>query len=74
MPWFLITNVELEKTTVPLIILADRAALRSIYAYFVDVPVDQTPPLDSFVNSVFKLTSKAYGCEVESFELNATNF
>ena len=54
---------ELERERRPLIIIAHQAVLRCLYAYFLDLPVEEVPFLSIPLHTLIRLESKAYGCK-----------
>lgn len=61
--------VELEGYTTPVLVVGHRAVLRALYAYFKQLPREQTPHLDMPLHTIIKLTTTAYGCLEERVEL-----
>jgi broad specificity phosphatase PhoE len=57
--------IELERYRTPVLVIAHRAVLRALYAYFQQRPRVDVPHLDVPLHSVIKLTPTAYGCEEE---------
>jgi broad specificity phosphatase PhoE len=45
------------------VIVAHLAVLRCLYAYFLDLPMDELPYLSINLNTVIRLDPKAYGCK-----------
>eukprot|EP01135_Chromosphaera_perkinsii_P007368 Nk52_evm16s805 gene=Nk52_evmTU16s805 len=64
------TIVEMERIQSPIIIIGHLAVLRVIYAYFMDVPLENMPHMDFPLHSVFCLQQKPYGMEEECFNLD----
>jgi len=58
---------ELERSTKPVLIISHRAVLRCLYAYFMDKPLKEIPYLPINLHTVYKLTPKDYGTEVDKF-------
>lgn len=54
---------ELERQQDPIIIVGHQAAIRCLYAYFLDLPADEIPYLSIPLHTVIKLEAKAYGCK-----------
>jgi broad specificity phosphatase PhoE/predicted kinase len=54
--------VELERYRSPVLIIAHQAVLRSLYAYFREVPLEQCPYVDVPLHTVIELSPHAYGC------------
>ena len=57
--------VELERYRTPVLVVAHRAVLRALYAYFVQLPLEKVPHLDMPLHTIIKLTPTAYGCDEE---------
>jgi broad specificity phosphatase PhoE len=53
---------ELERQKEPLLIVAHLAVLRCLYAYFLDLPIEELPFLTINSNTLIRLDPKAYGC------------
>lgn len=60
--------MELERHT-NVLVITHTSLLRCLLAYFMDKTPDAVPDLTIALNTVFKLTSKPYGCNVESINL-----
>ncbi|CAM9491025.1 unnamed protein product, partial [Ectocarpus fasciculatus] len=54
---------ELERNEKPLIIVAHQAVLRCLYAYFLDIPMEELPYLSIPLHTLIKLEPMAYGCK-----------
>jgi broad specificity phosphatase PhoE/predicted kinase len=54
--------IELERYRTPVLVIAHRAVLRALYAYFQQRPRIDVPHLDMPLHSVIKLMPTAYGC------------
>ena len=52
---------EIERTTVPLVIVAHQAVLRCLYAYFLDFPHEELPYLSMPLHTLLRLEPRAYG-------------
>ncbi|MDJ0788325.1 MAG: 6-phosphofructo-2-kinase/fructose-2,6-bisphosphatase [Myxococcota bacterium] len=54
--------VELERYRTPVLVVAHRAVLRVLTAYFLQIPVEKSPWIDLPLHTIVKLTPTAYGC------------
>ncbi|MFI5319659.1 MAG: bifunctional nucleoside/nucleotide kinase/histidine phosphatase family protein [Myxococcota bacterium] len=54
--------IELERYRTPVLVIAHRAVLRALYAYFQQLPRADVPHLDMPLHSVIKLMPTAYSC------------
>jgi len=54
--------VELERYRTPVLVVAHRAVLRALYAYFLQLAPEEIPHLDMPLHTIIKLTPTAYGC------------
>jgi len=54
---------ELERQKEPLLIVGHLAVLRCLYAYFLDLPIEELPFLTINSNTLIRLDPKAYGCK-----------
>jgi broad specificity phosphatase PhoE/predicted kinase len=61
--------IELERYRTPVLVIAHRAVLRALTAYFLQLPPAETPHLPMPLHTVIQLTPTAYGCEEERVEL-----
>ena len=62
--------IELERQRKPILVVAHRAILRCLYAYFMDdFTREQVPHIPMPLNTVFKLQPGAYGTQEEKFDL-----
>ena len=61
--------VELESYRTPVLVIAHRAVLRALYAYFLQLPLDEAPHVDMPLHTIIKLTPTAYGCREERVQL-----
>ncbi len=61
--------VELERYRTPVLVIAHRAVLRVLYAYFRQLPIEQAPHVEMPLHTVVKLTPTAYGCLEERVAL-----
>lgn len=61
--------IELERYRTPVLVIAHRAVLRAMIAYFQQLPIDDTPYVDVPLHTVIKLTPTAYGCLEERVTL-----
>ncbi len=43
--------------------------LRCLYAYFLDMPIEEIPYLEVPLHTVIKLVPKAYGCEETRYKI-----
>jgi 6-phosphofructo-2-kinase/fructose-2,6-biphosphatase 2 len=53
----------LERNEKPLLIVAHQAVLRCLYAYFLDIPMEELPYLSVPLHTLIKLEPMAYGCK-----------
>ena len=61
--------VEIERYRTPVLVVAHRAVLRALYAYFVQLPLERVPYVEMPLHTVIELTPTAYGCQQERREL-----
>ncbi len=61
--------VEIERYRTPVLVVAHRAVLRALYAYFVQLPLERVPYVEMPLHTVIELTPTAYGCQQERSEL-----
>ncbi len=61
--------IELERYQTPVLVIAHRAVLRALYAYFMQLSPREAPHIDMPLHTVIKLTPTAYGCLEERVEL-----
>lgn len=61
--------LELERTRAPMLVVAHNAVIRCMLAYFTGKSQEECPFIDIPMNTVFKLTTRAYGVEVERFNI-----
>ena len=54
--------IELERYRTPVLVIAHRAVLRALYAYFQQLPRGDVPHIDMPLHTVIKLTPTAYSC------------
>jgi broad specificity phosphatase PhoE/predicted kinase len=54
--------IELERYRTPVLVIAHRAVLRALYAYFQQRPRADVPHLDMPLHTLIKLTPTAYSC------------
>lgn len=54
---------EVERQKEPLLIVSHLAVLRCLYAYFLDLPMEEVPFLTIGLNTLIRLDPKAYGCK-----------
>ncbi len=54
--------IELERYRTPVLVIAHRAVLRAMVAYFRQLPIEETPHLEMPLHTLIKLTPTAYGC------------
>ncbi|KAF8460221.1 6-phosphofructo-2-kinase-domain-containing protein [Kalaharituber pfeilii] len=59
--------MEIERSE-NIMVVTHQAVLRCIYAYFMNVPQDQSPWMEIPLHTVIKLTPKAYSTEEERFK------
>lgn len=64
--------IELERLRNPVLIIGHRAVVRTIYAYFKDINVDQLPFLNIPLHTVIKLTPTPFVCEERRFIIDVT--
>jgi len=60
---------ELERIKGPVLVIAHRAVLRCLYAYFHDLPSERIPHLEVPLHTIIKLVPKAYSCEETRYQL-----
>ncbi len=53
---------EIERQKEPLMIIAHQAVLRCLYAYFLDLPLEEAPYLSIPLHTLIRLDLKPYGC------------
>jgi broad specificity phosphatase PhoE len=53
----------MERVTHPLIIVGHLAVLRCVYAYLLDLPVEEVPYQSINLNTLIRLDPQAYGCK-----------
>lgn len=53
----------MERVSHPLIIIGHLAVLRCVYAYLLDIPVEEVPYLVFNLNTLIRLDPQAYGCK-----------
>lgn len=61
--------IELERYRTPVLVIAHRAVLRALYAYFQQLPRGDVPHLAMPLHTVIKLTPTAYSCLEERVAL-----
>ena len=61
--------LELERQRAPVLVVAHRAVVRALYAYFMDKPPAECTRMDIPLHTVIELTPNAYGCEERRFQL-----
>lgn len=62
----------LEKATSPILVIGHRAVIRCLYAYFVDLTAEDVPHISVPLHTVIKMIPRAYGTDVETFELEVS--
>ncbi|MAE96198.1 MAG: fructose-2,6-bisphosphatase [Deltaproteobacteria bacterium] len=62
--------IELERYRTPVLVIAHRAVLRAMIAYYLQLPAEETPTVDVPLHTVIKLTPTAYGCLEERVALD----
>ena len=65
--------LELERHYEPnhsIFIVGHQAVLRAMYAYFMNLPLDELPYIKIPLHTVIKLTPRAYGCQEERFSVD----
>lgn len=60
---------ELERQKEPLLIVGHLAVLRCLYAYFLDLPIEELPFLTINSNTLIRLDPKAYGCKEQRVKI-----
>jgi len=60
---------ELERQKMPTLIVSHQAVLRALYAYFMDIDVNECPYVPIQMHTVYELLPNAYGCDVKTFKL-----
>ena len=63
--------LELERQQSPILIVGHNAIIRVLFGYLSDLDRDEVPHLDIPLHTVLALTPRAYGCEVQRFQLDA---
>lgn len=61
--------MELERQN-NILIVGHQAVLRAILAYFLNKRLEDLPYIKIPLHLIVKLTPKAYGCQVEQFQLD----
>jgi broad specificity phosphatase PhoE/predicted kinase len=61
--------IELERYRTPVLVVAHRAVLRALYAYFVQLPLDEVPHAPIPLHTIMQLSPSAYGCEERRLQL-----
>ena len=61
--------IELERQRKAVLIIAHRAVLRCLYAYFTNLPREEVPHISVPLHTVIKLTPHAYGTNESRFQL-----
>jgi broad specificity phosphatase PhoE/predicted kinase len=61
--------IELERYRTPVLVIAHRAVLRTMIAYFRQLPIEKTPEIEVPLHTIIKLTPTAYGCLEERVTL-----
>ncbi|KAJ1895459.1 Fructose-2,6-bisphosphatase [Kickxella alabastrina] len=61
--------MELERQQ-NIMIISHQAVLRCIYAYFLDIKLEELPYLKIPLHTVMKLTWTAYGCDVQTYKID----
>jgi len=60
---------ELERMKGPLLVIAHRAVLRCLFAYFLDEPYEKIPYLTVPLHTVIRMQPKTYGYDIKHFPL-----
>lgn len=60
---------ELERQRKPLVVIAHQVVLRCLYAYVLDLPVDEIPFLSVPLHTVIRLEAKAFGVKEKRMRL-----
>ena len=61
--------VELEHQKKAVVVISHQAVLRCLLGYLLDVPEDRIPRFDVPLNTVIRITPRAYSCEVIRYTL-----
>ncbi len=64
---------ELERRRSPMLIVGSLAVLRCLYAYFLDLPMEELPFLSIPLHTLIRLDPKAYGCKEKRVKLVQPN-
>lgn len=57
--------LELERLRTPILVVAHKTVIRSLFGYFTDLPLEQIPHIDIPLHTVIQIVPKAYGPAVE---------
>lgn len=60
---------ELERQKNPVLLVTHQAVLRCIFAYFLDIDLEEIPFIDVKLHTVYQFTPRAYGTDVKQFQL-----
>jgi len=60
---------ELERQKQPVFVCTSNTVLQALFAYFLDIDVEEVPFIDVELHTVYQFTSKAYGTEIQTFKL-----
>lgn len=60
---------ELERQKGPVLVAAHQAVLRCLYAYFLDMPLEEIPFLSIPLHTLIRLETKAYGCKEKRMKI-----
>eukprot|EP00013_Stygamoeba_regulata_P002883 CAMPEP_0177631708 /NCGR_PEP_ID=MMETSP0447-20121125/1892_1 /TAXON_ID=0 /ORGANISM="Stygamoeba regulata, Strain BSH-02190019" /LENGTH=428 /DNA_ID=CAMNT_0019133207 /DNA_START=116 /DNA_END=1402 /DNA_ORIENTATION=+ len=63
------TIIELERLQEDTLVITHRGVMRTIIAYFMDVPLERLPYIEVPLHTLVCLTPSAYGCQQDMFPL-----
>lgn len=63
---------ELERNKGPVIVVGHQAALRCLYGYFANIPIETIPNLSIPLNTIIKFVPEAYGFTEQRFSIDTT--
>lgn len=58
---------ELERQKNPILVVTHQAVLRCIFAYFLDIELEEIPFIDVKLHTVYQFTPRAYGKKEKKF-------
>mmetsp|Transcript_13744 Transcript_13744/g.23417 ORF Transcript_13744/g.23417 Transcript_13744/m.23417 type:complete len:412 (+) Transcript_13744:1408-2643(+) len=61
--------LEIERTREPLLVVAHNAIIRAIYGFYMGMTQAEVPSIDIPLHTVFKLQTRAYGCDLTVYPL-----